>query len=472
MKSVLIIICTVVLSIGNIFAQENAKDSIKSFSLKEAIDYAVKNSFNVQIAEIDVLISKQKIWETTAAGLPQIGATASYQDMLDIPTTLMPDFISPLVYGVLMKNGVKDRNGNPIMMPMGDMATFPAQFGTQHNANAKLSVSQLLFNGAYIVGLQASKVYHQFSTQALIKSQNDIKEIVTNLYLNLVISKENIAAYDSLYATASRMAFEAEAAYKLGLIEETDVEQFKLNMINAYNNLNNFKVQSDLARKILLIQMGIDINKELILTDNIESIINQTKLDVLNDNAFDINSNIDFQVLSTQESIAKLNLKLQKSTFLPSLVGFYSYQKSAMRNEFNIFDFSQKWYPTSVVGINIDIPIFSSGLRYSKVQQAKLSLSKAQLQKNLYSQFILTDYQQAKINYNSAIDRYNSTKEAYQIADKIYKKTMIKYKNGISTSNELTQIQNQYFNTTYGYYNSVFGLLSAKAKLDKILFKN
>jgi outer membrane protein len=473
MKKYFIIILAVVhLNFQNIYSQNNSKDSIKSFSLKEAINYALNNSYSVQSAKIDVTISEKKIWETTAIGLPQIGASASYQDMLDIPTTLLPDFISPSVYGVLMQEGVKDRNGNTIKMPAGSDQYFAAKFGTQYNASVKGNLSQLLFNGSYIVGLQASKIYHQLSTQALKKSETDIQQIVSNSYYLVLVLKENKNFLDSTYLIVSRTSEELTEMNKQGFIEETDVDQIKLQKLNIQNSLSSVENQLEVAKKLFKLSIGIDVNQEIILTDDLENLIKDANVQAALAPAFDITLNIDYQLLNTQENLALLNLKREKSTYLPSLAGFYSYQQSAMRDKFDIFDFSKKWYPTSILGLNLDIPIFSSGMRHSRVQQAKLQYIKAGLFKTQVAQGLILDFEQSRNDFNKACDIYHSCKEASVLSGKIYNRTLFKYKNGLSTSTELMQIQNQYFTSQSNYYNSMFVLLGAKCKLDKILAKN
>ena len=175
---------------------------------------------------------------------------------------------------------------------------------------------------------------------------------------------------------------------------------------------------------------------------------------------------------TTLDRILRIYLKREKSNYLPSLAAFYTYQQNAMRNEFDIFNFSKKWYPTSIIGLNLDIPIFSSGMRHSKVQQAKLQYEKSGILKTQVSQGLILEYEQSKSDYIKAYDKFNSCQDAYKLSNKIYNKTLVKYKNGVSSSTELMQIQNQYFTAQSNYYNSIFELLGAKSKLDKILAKN
>ena len=472
MEKILLILALALIIFKFGSAQTSPQDNVKSYTLKDAVELAVKNSYSVQSAKIDVVISKKKIWETTAMGLPQVSASASFQDMPDIPVTLIPDFISPSIYGVLISKGVRDSSGNLIRMPKGSNQYFPLQFGTQYNATGKFNVSQLIFSGSYIVGLQASKIYHELSTQALKKSETDIKETVTNSYYLVLIAQETKKILDSTYLIISRTANEIEEMNKQGFVEETDVDQIKLTRNNIKNSISTLEDQLEFSRKLLKFQMGIDINQEISLSEDLDKILTQTNFDLLKSSNFDINSNIDFQLVNTQESLAGFNVKLQKSNYLPTLAGFYSYQKNAMRDKFNIFDSGQEWYPTSIIGLNLDIPLFSSGMRHSRVQQAKLQLEKTSLMKQQTSQAIMLSYEQARNELKTSIDKYQNSKETYDLSTRIFNKTLIKYKNGVSSSIELSQVQNQYFTAQSNYYNSIFSMLSAKNKLDNILEKS
>jgi len=448
MKKFLLIITGILISIVNIPAQNISKDSIKSFSLKEAIDYALKNNYTVLSSQIDVAISKKKIWETTAIGLPQVSSSITYQDMLKIPTTILP--------GIIFNSPVD----------------VPVKFGQEYNAGFKATLSQLIFSGAYIVGLQASKIYHELSTQSLKKSEIDVRQTVTNSYYMVLVAQENKNILDSTYVIISGTVDEFEAMNKQGFNEETDVDQIKLTKLNLKNSLNNIENNIDFYKKSLKFQLGVDVNQEIALTDNLDNLIKDADFEINSIPSFDIISNIDYQLINTQENLNFLNLKRERTNYLPSLAAYYTYQQSAMRSQFDIFDFSKKWYPTSIIGLSLDIPIFSSGMRHSKVQQAQLQLDKSRILKLQVSRGLLLDFEQSKSNYINAMDKYKSNIEAYNLSNKIYKKTLIKYKNGVSSSTELMEIQKQYFTAQYNYYSSIFDLLSAKSKLDKILFKN
>lgn len=433
--------------------------------LKQVQQMALSNNQNVKNAQIDLKIAKKKIWETTAIGLPQVSGQVSYNDMLDIPTTLIPDFISPAVYGVLLQEGLIP----PSHMPSGEPQYFAAKFGTQHNASYKLQASQLIFNGAYIVGLQASKIFYQLSDQSYIKKNQEVVDNVTSSYYLVLVAHESIRILDSSYQTIENSARELKQIADAGLADETDAEQLNVTAMNIKNTLQRMKRQLEVSERLLKFQMGIDLDKPIKLTDKLDKLLDQINFTSVLADTFNLDKNINYKLLETQEKLSKLNLQREKSNFLPSIVGFFSYQKSAMRSEFDIFDGNKPWYPTKVIGLTVDIPIFSSGQRLMKVQEAKLELEKMKNTKQQVAEGLKMEYYNARNAYLNSFESYIQNKESYALATKIYNRWQIKFKEGVASSMELTTQQNQYLTAQANYYNSIFELLSAKIKLERML---
>lgn len=442
-----------------------------SLSMIQAQELAIKNSYVLQNSRTDILISKKKIWETTAMGLPQANAQIQYQDMLDIPTTLLPDFISPSVYGVLVKEGVQGRTG-PVMFPSSsDMQFFPAKFGTQHNASIGGTISQLIFSGQYIVGLQAAKVFHELSEQSYKKSEIDVKSDISNTYLLVLTLRQNTKILESSYETMNKLFLDTKALNKQGFVEETTVDQLQINVLTIQNAIQSIQYQAGVAEQLLKYQIGIDLNDKIELTDNLDNLLGKITLEPVKIDNIDVNNLIDFSLINTQEKLQRLNLKREQSTFLPTVSGFYTYQKKAMRNEFDIFETGKDWYPTSIIGVNIDIPIFSSGMRIAKVQQQKLNLLKSQVVKIQVSEGLKLAANQASIGFNNALSKYQTEQKNKDLADKIFKKAVIKFKEGVITSTELTQNYAQFLTAQSNFISATLELLNSKTKLDKAIGK-
>jgi len=438
----------IILILLSIFWQTDlSAQEVKMFSLKEAQTYALENSYDVINARTDIEIAHKKVKETTAIGLPQISGSVGYQNNIEIPTQLIPgEFFG----------------GQP-----GEFAEI--QFGTQHNGSYSAQVNQILFNGQYIVGLMASKAYLSLSETGLLKTKIEVNNAIAKAYYPVIILEENKVVFDSTLASMKRMLYETNEYYKSGFLEDLDVDQLELLVSDMETTITNLNSQLELGYAMLKFTMGINANEEIGVTDNYDDLLAEIDREFLLDSPFDYNQNIDYLMLKNEEVIAMLDLKLKKSEYLPNLNAFYNYQGNAMRDDFDFYDFDRKWYSSQMLGFQLDVPIFSSGIRSGRVQQAKLELEKIKVRDNQLQQKLALEVNTARSLFNNAYLVYQNRKKSYGQAEKIYQKTEIKYSSGLSTSLELSQTYNQYLEAQISYLASIQEVLNRKADLDKIL---
>ena len=465
------------------FSQEQTQNS---FSLQQAIEYAKQNSANVKNAKIDLEIAKKKIWETTAMGLPQVNAKVSASYMLTVPS-LISEFNSfsnigtefEKMYGMI--GSIAAQTGNyEILKELQNMQNENALSTAMYNLGidtatatmndmrwgltADITVSQLIFSGAYLVGLQTSKTYKELSEVQITKSEQDVVEGVTNAYYLVLIAEENKTILETTTKNTSELLTQIEAMNKQGFVEETDVDQLRLTISNITNALEMIKRQSEVAKYLLKFQMGYIMENDIVLTDNLDVLTNSSNIASLISSDFNSENVIDFKMLEVSEKMAKLNLKYQKSTFLPDIAAFYQHEENFNDNSFS-------FTPPDIIGVSMNIPIFGSGMKLARVKQAQLSLDKMANTKTQVSAGLLTSYNEAKSGLQTAYSQYLTNKENVKLSEKIYNKTLIKYKEGISSSLELTQAQNQFLQAQTTYYTSIIQLQSTKSKLEKLLTK-
>jgi outer membrane protein TolC len=460
MNSKLILLVTAFIIQLSVFAQTQ---EAKSFNLQQAREHAVKNSYEVKNALVDREIARKTIWETTAIGLPQISGSVNYQNMLDIPTMLMPDFLTSAVVGV--NQGLF---GLDPIAPIPETAFFPVQFGAKHNADWGVTATQLVFSGEYIVGLQASRIFYDLSEKALLKTQNDIRESVTKSYYLVLVADENYRILQDMVQNTVNIRKEMEAMLEVGFIEDTDVDQMMLLEANLQNTLNNLATQVEIANRLLKFQMGINLNETIVLTDKLSDMLNMDDIVQMMIKDFQLANNIEYQLMETREGLAELSLKRQNSTYLPSVAAFATYSESGMNNKFDLFDSSQDWFPTTIVGLSINIPIFSSGMRMAQVSKAHLELEKTRTMKTQVSEGLQLNYQQSLLNLRAAHANYQTEKKNLELSERIFNKTTIKYREGVASSLDITQVQNQYLSTQTNYFRAMVDMLNARAELERL----
>jgi outer membrane protein len=440
-------------SIAEGFGQDK-KETLK-LSLPEAQAFALQNNRAIKASKIDIQHAEKQVWENIATGLPQFSVAANYLHQFVVPQ---------LGFGLVLSPDKLPASGpitqTDIINAYQQSPTFA--LGVHNNTTIDFTVSQLIFSGEYIVGLQATKVVKEMTEKGLEKTENETKESVAGTYHLILVLGENEKVLNQSLKSVDQTYNELVKMNEQGLNEETDVDQVKISKSNIQTLITSIESQKQVSMKLLKFQLGLGFDQNIDLTDSLPGIIEQGKIQYLTSSAFDVNKSVDYQLVDYQDKISALMLKREKSKYLPTIAAFYRHEEQTNMPAFN---FAVK----DVVGASLNVPIFTSGMRNAKVSEAKFDLAKAELAKENASQGLIMEFETAKSNYQTAFSNFVTNKESMDLSKKVYDKTVIKYKEGVSSSFELTQNQNQFLTAESNYYNSVLSLLNAKAKLDRIL---
>ncbi len=440
MQNKLIILVLLLSSVGL-----GVKAQSQEYSLKEAQEYAIKNNYQAKNAIIDVAIAARKVKETIAGGLPQVNANISYNNFINLATQLIPgEFFG------------------------GEPGTYiEVQFGTKHNASIDAQLTQLIFSGSYFVGLKAVKEYQKLSDLQLEQIEQDVKAAIANAYYLVLISQENKKLMQETVSTMEKLLSDTKAMYQQGFMEDTDVDRIELVILDLKTSLLNADNQIENAKYLLKFNMGLKVTDEINLTDNLQTLLLSVDPQVALNQDFKLADHISYKLLDNQEKISELQVNLAKSEYLPLVNGFVSQSQNAQRNAFNFFDFNEKWFPTSLAGVQIAIPIFSSGVRMHKVKQSQMELEKTRNSKNQVSESLIMGAVSAKNNFEVAVETYENKLKNFDLAKKIYNKDQIRYKNGVSSSTDLNQSYNTLLESQGTYLGAIMDMLNKKLELDK-----
>ena len=458
-------------------AQEK-KDSVIRFSLKEAQDYALKNSPTVKNSILDLEAAKKKIWETTAYGLPQISGKLTYGYTLEQ---------SPFINEINSINKIGILPDQEIITSIRlDSIINPASYTHRQDSivNAKrheidslsrvkpgdyknsvtfdLTISQLIFSGSYLVGLQTSRVYKGLSELAITKSQQDLKESVSNSYFLVLITRENRDIMDSTYKNTEQIVENIISQYQQGFVEETFVDQMKINLANLKSGRDMLTRQLEIVLKLFNFQIGLDLNSQVEFSDSISSLVGTIDYSLILNSNYDVETSTDYKLIKTQERLQELNVKYQKSMCLPTIAGYYNYHKQ-LNKDYPDFQ------PPQMIGLTASVPIFTSGQNLVKIKQANIQLEKTKNSNWQATEGLKIDFEQSRSNYISSIDKYNTQKKNLELAKRIYNLSLIKLKNGVISSTDMVQVQNQYLQTQADYYSAINDLSKAKSKFEKII---
>ncbi|HLT52466.1 MAG TPA: TolC family protein, partial [Flavobacteriaceae bacterium] len=400
-----------------------AQEAPQAFSLQEAIDYAIENNRTSKNAALDVEAAKKQKWETTATGLPQINATVDYQNNLKQQVSLIP---------------AEAFGGNP-----GEFEEVV--FGTKQNMTAMATLTQKIFDGSYLVGLQSAKVYLEISENAKKKTDLEVRKAVINAYGNVLLAEESVNILNRNLEVLQKNLNETTKIYENGLEEEESVEQLQITLSSVQSNLNNTERLKTLAYQMLNITLGVDINSNTTLTDTLETLTAQHISLGLLEMDESVENTIDYQIAENDKVSKELLLKLEKSKALPTLNAFLNGGYSGFSDEFTFFDKDQMWFGSSLFGVSLNVPIFSSLGRSASTQRAQINLEKAEADLTEAEQQIKLQMAASKSDYQLAIEEYENKKQNLNLAERIEQKNQTKFFEGIGSSFELRQAQTQLY---------------------------
>ncbi len=417
-------------------------DSTMKFSLAEAQSYAIDNFYLTKNAQLDIESARKYMREVTAVGLPQASTSGEYQRYIDD----IPSAFSMPVY---------DDQGN--VTGMQDIQIFQKE-----NYSLGAHVSQLIFSGEYIVGLQAAKVYKMLSVENYEMTTINLKETVAGTYFTLLILNENKRVLTKTLENLKLNLDHSQKTLAVGLIEEIDVDQLVLTVRRTENSLKTVDNQLETMQRMLKYQLGIENDVKIELTDELKTLLSQNIIDQSN-YTFNLDDHIEYRLLNTQENLQELSLKREKSLLLPSISGFYNYNAVLNTNTFTP--------PQHMVGLTASWNIFQSGARTSKISQARIELEKAQNIKEQESQRLIFTAEQAQNNYQTAMAKYYNEETNFNLSEKVFNNTTQKYKEGFVSSLELSLINTQFLQAQLSFALAIQELLTSKVALDKAFSK-
>ena len=463
MKKYLIVITTLVFSLTS-YAQVTEL----TLSLEQAISIALEKSYNIKAAKNTVSSAKETVWETTATGLPQIDATINYQNFIKQPVSLLPaaafDNTSSVVETVEDYFGIQANRD-----PAAPEGFIPVVFGTQQNINASVTLTQLLFDGSYLVGLQASRAYLKISEQANEKTELLTREAVINAYGTVLVTEKSVDILKGNLKILEKNLNDAKKIYENGFNEQEDVEQLEITYGTLKNQLSNMERMKEIAYQMLNLSLGTSIDTSLTLTDSLDSLA-ETHINLeLISQSFNLSNHIDLKIAENDRESKRLMMQLEKSKALPSLSAFVNYGKQAFSDTFTFFRGNQQWFDSSLMGVSLNVPIFSSLGRKAKTAQARIALETADVRLEEIKQRLSLLAKKAKNEYQLSIENYTTAKRNVELSERIEKKQRIKFFEGISSSFDLLQAQNQLYTQQQNYVQSMLEVIAKKAALETAL---
>lgn len=431
-------ILLIFLAAGLISAQNSGALKL---SLKEAQEYAIINNKMMINSRMDVQASKVAVWEIISNALPQVSASGSFTDNLKLMTTLLPDFI-----------GGTDKK-------------IPVTFGTTYNSTATVQASLLLFNAPLYIGIESTKLANKLSEKNLAKTELDTRESVSSAYYLILVSEKSLEILEGNIANLKETLKSTKSMFSAGMAESTDVDQMESNVTMVENTKSSMQRSIELNYNLLRFQLGVSPETKIELTETLDNLTADIKIEALLSQQFDHKQNLDYILTEGQERMTALALKSEKAAVLPTLAGFYSYGVNGMGDKVS----DQQWFQNSMTGLQLSLPIFGSGQKYSRIKKAQIQFERAKTTKEMVTDQLLLQEKQLRYNLVNANLQYTSQKANVDVSKRVYTSTENKFKQGMASSLELTQANSLYLQSENNYISALMNLLQTKLALDKLL---
>ncbi len=418
----------------------------QQLSVEQAVELGLENNNAVKNAKLDVKFAKKQVLETIAIGLPKVNGEVNWQNFLELPTTLVPS-------GMFGPSSVTDE-------------FTELQFGTSQNVTSTLSASQLIFDGSYIVGLRASSIFKQLSLKSLELTKQQVQDSVAAMYYNVLVAQDRNEFLKLIYGIHVDILDEISARYEQGMVEDIDVDRMAITLSNMKTQSESMNRITEMSHSMLKLLIGLPIDEKLILSDSLSGLLDASKNILIQEPT--VENRIEYQLAQTQVKVNNLDVRRYQSAYLPSIVAFGSYSKNAMRNEFN-FTEDGKWYPSQLIGVKATMNIFDGFSTRTRVQKAKIKLEQSRNDFELVAQSLKLEHLSAQSTYLTAVSTHSIRQNNLELSKKIYSKTMVKYREGLVSSMELSQAGADYMNAFSQNSQAIYSLLKAKTNYQRTI---
>ncbi|MCC8359796.1 TolC family protein [Salinimicrobium sediminilitoris] len=453
----------------NALAQEPDPEKL-ALSLEEAIALGLENNYSSLKSEKEVEKTISQKWEIISQGLPQINGSVDYQNFLKQPVTLLPaaafDNTQATIDVVEEYFEGTQRNDQPVNAPQG---FIPVRFGTKQNVTATATWSQLIFDGSYIVGVQSARTLLQISKNAKTKTDLEVRKAVINAYGNVLMARESVDILEKNLENVTGNLEDTQKIFENGLAEEEDVEQLKITRLSLENNLNRSRRMLEISYQLLNMAMGIPVDRPVIPTDDLNTLALQFYDLQLLQESIPVEENIDVRIAQNSAEAARIFVRLEKAKALPQLTGFLNYGTSGYSDSFTFLNDDQEYYQQSILGVTLNVPIFSSGMRNARTKQKQLEYEQALLDLEETTNRISLEIDAAKADYRFSLENFEAQQESLALAERIENKNQIKFFEGLASSFELSEAQRQLYSAQQNLLQAMLEVINNKVELENVL---
>ena len=413
------------------------QDSIHKFSVRDCVDYALRNNVKVKNALLDIEVQKQDNRVTTARALPSVSGAGSFTDNVLIQTQLLP--------------------GEFFGQPAGTY--IPVKFGTQYYTSGSVTLTQTLFDGEVFIGLQARKTSIDYRQKAAAMTQDIIRANIYKIYYQLIVSKIQIQQTDANIAKTQNLLHVNIEMYKNGFVEKVEISKNEVQLANLQTEKSKALTNVVNGYYGLKFLMGMPQKDSLVLTDTVTE--DQLKQGLLNEGVYDYNNRNDYLFYKSLNQLSEYNVKRYKLSYYPTLSLTGNYARVGQGNDLNVFGKGQ-WFNSAYVGLNLSVPIFSGFSKNANVKEAELQLEQSKNTLNNIKDSIDNAVLQAVNNYHSAIATLDYQKKNVALAEDVYNQAQKKYESGLGSTLDISNAEADLRTAQSNYVSAMYDAVIAQ----------
>lgn len=443
MKKYLLLLALVGLSASQLAAQQ-----LVELKLADALTYALENNPSAKNARLELLISKATIKETTARGLPQINGAYNLDYNPKIPVVFLP-------------------NQPPFGDPSIPSDVIPARFGVSYSSGLGVTVSQMIFDGSFFVGLRAARTLLDLTNKDLKKAEIDVIENVKKAYFGVLVNQQRIRLAEANLSRIDTLLKETIALQEAGFVEKLDVSRVQVQRNNSFTQVQRSQTGLDISKQILKLQLGMPMEYEIILAESLEELApKEETLALLGEEGAE---RVELEQVSTQLTLAGLDLKNNQSQYMPKIDFIGNTRRSGAGNELDRVFNSSNWFGSSLVGLSMSVPIFDGFSKAARIQKNRVQINQLENQRTFLKESFKNELYVAKANLRNDLSLLEVQEANLQLATEVYQIARIKYKEGVGSNLEVVEADAALIQAETNYLGAIYDGLISKINLEKAL---
>jgi len=430
-----------------VFQTASAQEVVQ-LNLKQALEYALENNVDAKNARLELLVAETTVKEELSKGLPQINGSFNLNYNPAVPILFVP-------------------NEPPFGDPTIDSDVIPLRFGVSYQSGLGVTASQMIFDGSFFVGLRASKTLRELTEFDRIKTENDVLLTVKKAYFGVLVNKERIKLAESNLARIDSLLEETKAIYEAGLAEKIDVSRIQVQRNNTYTQVERSRTAYEISKQLLKIQMGLPRDYDVLITETLAEL---NPVDQLNQ-LLTMEGMPRVEVNQLEKNLELVGLDLRNNTvqYMPKITFNANYQRSGAGNALNTVYDSRNWFSSSLLGVNMQIPIFDGFLKSSKIQRNRIQQDQLENQRLFLDDNISLEIYQARTSLKNDLNILEVQRENMALAQEVYDISKIKYNEGVGSNLEVVEADAALIESEINYLSALYDGLIAKVDLEKAL---